>query len=69
MSFNWTGYVRITGNTYNVKDELKLLGAKWDAEVRCWRAPADQAAFAQKIVDAAKGQPRTPPVPKSAFEP
>lgn len=48
----------ITGNTYPVKDQLKALGAKWDAEKKCWMITADKAAQAQQIVTGAKSSPR-----------
>jgi len=36
----------ITGNTYPVKDQIKAIGGRWDAERRGWLVPdavADQA--------------------------
>ena len=42
--------VLITGNTFPVKDQIKALGGKWDAESKGWRVPADKADSAQKLV-------------------
>lgn len=42
--------VLITGNTYPVKDALKAMGARWDADVRGWRVPADKASAARALV-------------------
>ena len=43
----------ITGNTYPVKEQLKALGGRWDADRKAWMVPADQATEAQALVDAA----------------
>jgi hypothetical protein len=45
--------VQLSGNTYPVKDELKALGCKWDADAKCWTAPADKADEARAVI--AKG--------------
>lgn len=42
--------VAITGNTYPVKDALKALGAKWDADQKCWTITDKKADEARKIV-------------------
>lgn len=47
--------VLITGNTYPVKDQLKALGAKWDADAKGWRVPTDKADQAQAIVATGPG--------------
>lgn len=62
--------VLITGNTFPVKDQLKALGGKWDANAKGWRVPSEKAADARDIV-AAVGQPsRTySPAPKSQAAP
>jgi hypothetical protein len=52
---------KITGNTYPVKDALKALGAKWDADSKCWTITSAKLADAQKIVaDAPAEAPRVP---------
>jgi hypothetical protein len=40
----------ITGNTYPVKDALKALGGKWDADRKGWMVPDAKAADARKLV-------------------
>ena len=41
----------ITGNTFDVKDQLKELGCKWDAESNQWYHTSRKgAAEAQKLV-------------------
>ena len=42
--------VAITGNTYPVKDALKALGAKWDADRKCWTITDQKADEARKLV-------------------
>jgi hypothetical protein len=53
--------VAIHGNTYPVKDELKAIGAKWDADQKCWTITAAKADQARKLVEAAPAQ--KPPTP------
>jgi hypothetical protein len=43
----------ITGNTYPVKDQIKALGGRWDAENKCWDVPDDKADAARALVAAA----------------
>jgi hypothetical protein len=52
--------VAITGNTYPVKDRLKALGAKWDADRRCWTITDRRLDEARKIVAGAPQQAATP---------
>jgi len=47
-------FVAITGKTYPVREKLKSLGAKWNAENKCWMIAADKAGEARAIVN---GQP------------
>jgi hypothetical protein len=42
--------VLITGNTYPVKDTLKAMGGRWDAEAKGWRVPAAKADAAKALV-------------------
>lgn len=42
--------VLVTGNTYPVKDSIKALGGRWDADAKGWRVPADKVAQAQALV-------------------
>lgn len=48
--------VAISGNTFPVKDELKALGGKWDADSKCWKVPDDKAQEAQALVAGAPKQ-------------
>ena len=43
--------MKITGNTYPVKEQLKLLGARWNKDARAWEIEEAYAAQAQAIVD------------------
>ncbi len=54
--------VLITGNTYPVKDQLKALGGRWDANAKGWLVPDAKAAEAQKLV----GVPAAGPVKRPA---
>jgi hypothetical protein len=40
----------ITGNTYPVKDSLKALGARWNADQKAWMVEDSKAEQARKIV-------------------
>jgi hypothetical protein len=40
----------ITGNTYPVKDQIKNLGGKWDADKKAWMVPNDKYEQALKLV-------------------
>ena len=51
--------VAITGNTYPVKEQLKSLGARWNADAKCWMVAESQAIRAREIVAGAG--------PKKAF--
>jgi hypothetical protein len=42
--------IAITGNTYPVKEQLKALGAKWNADQKAWMVTEDKAQAAQAIV-------------------
>lgn len=42
--------VAITGNTYPVKDQIKAIGGRWDADRKAWMVPADRADEARRIV-------------------
>lgn len=42
--------VKITGNTYPVKEQLRSLGGKWNPDEKCWEVPANKADQAQALV-------------------
>jgi hypothetical protein len=44
------GRAIIKGNTYEVKDELKAMGGRWNPDARCWTVPASRAAEAEDLV-------------------
>lgn len=47
----------ITGNTYPVKDQLKSLGARWNADEKGWMISDEKAEQARKIVAGATSAP------------
>jgi hypothetical protein len=53
--------IAITGNTYPVKDQLKALGGRWDADRKAWMVPADQADQARALVAGASSRPVATP--------
>lgn len=52
--------VQIRGNTYNIREELKALGGRWNPEDKVWEVPSRHAAQAQALV--AKQPPKTAPI-------
>lgn len=42
--------ILVTGNTYPVKDQIKALGGRWDADARGWRVPVGAADRARALV-------------------
>jgi transcription elongation GreA/GreB family factor len=48
----------ITGNTYPIKNQLKNVGGRWNAEQKAWMVPADKAAQAKALVTAVKKNSR-----------
>ena len=52
--------IAITGNTYQVRDRLKAIGARWDATRKAWMVDSDQAEQARSIVAAAGRAKRKP---------
>lgn len=51
--------VAITGNTYPVKDQIKALGGRWDADRKCWMVSADKANAARSLVAGAPAPARS----------
>jgi hypothetical protein len=62
--------VEVKGNTYPVRQQLKALGARWDAGARVWRVAADRAREAQALVAAAprESTPRYRTAPNGCSE-
>lgn len=42
--------VPVMGKTYDVKEKLKLIGARWDPDKRVWKVPQSRLQEAQDIV-------------------
>lgn len=45
-----TKMVPVSGNTFPVKEQLRLLGGKWNARDKCWMVPEDKAKEAFDLV-------------------
>lgn len=43
--------VRIYGNTYPVKDQIKALGGRWNAAEKAWFVPANQQLIAMALIE------------------
>ena len=51
--------VAIRGNTYPVKDKLKALGGRWNADEKAWMVPQAHAEAAWALVtSASKAAPK-----------
>lgn len=42
--------VRITGNTFPVRERLRELGGTWDPVHHCWKVPESNAEAARRAV-------------------
>lgn len=42
--------IAITGNTYPVKDQIKAMGGRWNADQKAWMVPEDKADEAKALV-------------------
>jgi hypothetical protein len=42
--------IAVTGNTFPVKDQIKALGGRWNADLKAWMVPDAKAAEAQKLI-------------------
>ena len=66
--------INITGNTYPVREKLKALGARWNAERKCWTVSRDKADTARAIVASAgpakaySGSPRRRVTQRDRYE-
>ena len=52
----------VTGNTYPVKDQIKALGGKWDADKKAWLVPDGKFDQAMALVS---GAPKSAPKGKN----
>jgi hypothetical protein len=50
MRMSTSKLVKIVGNTFPVKDQLKALGAKWNADEKAWFISADKESEANALV-------------------
>lgn len=51
--------IAIKGNTFPVKDKLRALGGRWDADEKVWKVPPAKAEEARKLVENAPKQEAT----------
>jgi hypothetical protein len=51
----------ISGNTYPVKEALKALGAKWNADKKVWMVPDNAVDQAKKLVNGGSSAPYNKP--------
>jgi len=58
----------LTGNTYPVKDALKAIGARWNADQKAWAISAAKADEARKIIAGGSTSNSTSASPK-AYKP
>ena len=42
--------VPIEGRTYEIRQELKALGGRWDAEAKVWMVPEENAGEARRLL-------------------
>lgn len=52
--------IYITGNTFNIKDEIKRIGGKWDADRRAWWVGTARAAEVERLLAADELPPEKP---------
>jgi hypothetical protein len=52
--------VPVKGNTYPVKEQLKALGGRWNADQKLWMVPSIKESEAKSIVSNAPVQKRKP---------
>jgi hypothetical protein len=50
---DYAGMVPIFGNTYPIKDKLKMMGGKWNSRLRVWYVPLGLEQDAVKLLAAA----------------
>lgn len=54
--------VQIRGNTYPIRDQLKALGGRWNADDKVWEVPASTSANALALVKAQPPKQAAPPI-------
>jgi hypothetical protein len=58
------GMVAIAGNTFPVKDQLRALGGRWNADRKAWMIPVEKVDEAKALIASA---PQSPPPRKSGL--
>jgi hypothetical protein len=66
MNATKTALIPVLGDTYPVKDQLKAIGARWNADRKCWMIPVEKSAEASRIVNAVRKSPASVPARKFA---
>lgn len=61
--------IAITGNTYPVKEQIKALGGKWNADQKAWMVPESKAVLARQLVSGAPRQTVGGGGAKTAYKP
>lgn len=56
----------IKGNTYPIKEQLKGLGGKWNADMRAWEVPDDKEQEALKLLSSQPAKPQFFPKKRSS---
>ena len=51
-----TRMVKLTGNTYPVRDQIRALGGRWSARDKCWMVPSYNYAEAMKLIPSSTTQ-------------
>ena len=61
--------VKITGNTFPVKEQLRALGGKWNGAEKCWELPDAKADEARALVGPTPIYNSPPPVDLGTTDP
>lgn len=54
--------VQIRGNTYPIREQLKALGGRWNADDKVWEVPAFNSAEARALAQSQPPKQSAPPV-------
>jgi hypothetical protein len=49
--------IPLSGNTYPIRKQLKILGGEFNSAAKVWMLPADRIAEARKILGNGRGEP------------
>jgi hypothetical protein len=64
-----TSLVAVTGNTFPVKDQIKALGGRWNADQKAWMVPADKADAARALVSGSPAKSQQTSTSTTTFKP